>query len=239
MIFSIDGNIGSGKSTIVRALKKSLAGNKNIIFLEEPVSEWTQIKSEDGETILEKFYSDQTKYAFSFQMMAYISRLALLRKTIRENPGCHIVTERSIYTDKNVFAKMLYDDGKIEEVNYKIYLMWFDEFVQETKIDHIIYIDTSAQKCFERIKKRNRTGESDIPLDYLQKCENYHDDWIEGHDNNIVSYNYNGVIITDYKHENGDSFIIKNNKDVVTHEEQEAFIDNISNFMVDKISGSN
>ena len=66
--------------------------------------------------------------------MMYISRLALLRKTIRENPGCHIVTERSIYTDKNVFAKMLYDDGKIEEVNYKIYLMWFDEFVQETKI---------------------------------------------------------------------------------------------------------
>lgn len=189
MIFSIDGNIGSGKSTIVRELKRVLDNDTNIIFLEEPVDEWSEIKSKDGTTILEKFYTNQDKYAFSFQMMAYISRLALMRKTIRENPGYHIVTERSIYTDRNVFAKMLYDDGKIEEVNYQIYLKWFDEFVDETKIDHIIYIDTTATKCYERIKKRSRTGESDIPLEYLQKCEMYHDIWIlndmEGGSKNI------------------------------------------------------
>ena len=32
---------------------------------------------------------------------------------------------------KNVFAKMLYDDKKIEMVNYDIYNRWFDEFVKK------------------------------------------------------------------------------------------------------------
>ena len=40
MIFSIDGNIGSGKSTIVRQLKKTLEHNPTFVFLEEPVTEW-------------------------------------------------------------------------------------------------------------------------------------------------------------------------------------------------------
>ena len=221
MIFSIDGNIGSGKSTIVRQLKKALETNPTFIFLEEPVSEWETIKTSDGTTILEKFYNDQDKYAFSFQMMAYISRLAQLRKTIRENPDCHIVTERSIYTDRNVFAKMLYDDKKIEEINYQIYLKWFEEFAKETKIDHIIYIDTTAKKCHERIQKRDRTGESCIPLEYLRKCEMYHDIWILGDDENITTpYNENSTIIKspDNKVKN---FIIKNNKDITTEQEKQ------------------
>ena len=146
MIFSIDGNIGSGKSTIVRQLKKTLEHNPTFVFLEEPVTEWSEIKSKDGETILAKFYADQMKYAFSFQMMAYISRLSQLRKTIRENPGCHIVTERSIYTDRNVFAKMLYDDNKIEEINYQIYNKWFEEFIKDIPLTGIIYITTTPEK---------------------------------------------------------------------------------------------
>jgi len=185
MLFAIDGNIGSGKSSRVNDLKKYLKLNPSFIFLQEPVDDWNSIKSKDGTTILEKFYCDQDKYAFSFQMMAYISRLALLRKTIRENPDCHIVTERSIFTDRNVFAKMLYDDSKIEEVNYQIYLKWFDEFAQETKLDGIIYVHTDPTVCYNRIKKRSRTGEESIPLDYLEKCHKYHNDWILNGENNI------------------------------------------------------
>ena len=213
MIYSIDGNIGSGKSTAVRALKESLKYNSTFIFLEEPVDDWNNVKSKDGETILEKFYANQEKYSFSFQMMAYISRLALLRKTIRENPGCHIVTERSIYTDKNVFAKMLYDDGKIEEVEYQIYLKWFDEFIEEVKVDYVIYIKATAEKCFERIKKRNRSGESEIPLDYLIKCGQYHDDWIIP-ENNLV---------------------IDNNNDITSQKEHDIINKTIIDFMYQKI----
>ena len=67
--------------------------------------------------------------------MAYISRLAILKKAVDENPGAIIVTERSLYTDRYVFAKMLYDSGNIEEVDYLIYMKWFqNSMIELTKI---------------------------------------------------------------------------------------------------------
>jgi deoxycitidine kinase/deoxyguanosine kinase len=149
-IVSIEGNIGSGKSTLLANLKEYFKDNAHIIFLKEPVDEWSKIKDENGTTIIEKFYADQEKYSFSFQMMAYISRLKLLKEAIqqvtesqkkliknREEDNCFelpkyvIITERSLFTDKMVFAKMLYDTGKIEDINYQIYLNWFNTFVDD------------------------------------------------------------------------------------------------------------
>ena len=181
-IYSIDGNIGSGKSTLVDILKKGIPSNEYIdfIFLEEPVNEWNDIKDKDGETILSKFYKDQDKYSFSFQMMAYISRINKIRECIskcNKNKKSIIITERSVFTDKNIFAKMLYDDKKIEEVNYQIYLKWFDEFLKEIPMTGYIYIKTDPKICFERIKKRNRVGEN-IPLEYLKRCDLYHECWL-------------------------------------------------------------
>lgn len=182
IIVSIEGNIGSGKSTLVEKLKSiyTIDDNSynfnvdNIIFLQEPVNEWEDIKNENGNTMLELFYKDQNKYAFSFQMMAYISRLSLLKKTCEENKNSIIITERSLFTDRDVFAKMLYDEKKISLENYTIYMKWFDTFINMFHISHIIYIDTSPNICFERIEKRNRNGESSIELSYLEQVHNYH-----------------------------------------------------------------
>lgn len=178
-IFSIEGNIGSGKSTLVSELQKQLhyINGANIVYLYEPVDEWAKIKDTNGETILEKFYANQKKYSFSFQIMAYISRLSLLRDIIKKNPNAIIITERSVFTDKEVFAKMLYDDNKIEEVNYKIYLQWFNEFIHDIPINGILYVKTTPEKSKTRVDFRSRQGEQ-IPLSYLQKCHEYHEQWI-------------------------------------------------------------
>jgi len=178
-IFSIEGNIGSGKSTLVKVLSEKLhhIDNKPVIYVQEPVSEWDNIKDHNGKTILEKFYADQSKYAFSFQMMAYISRLALLKRVIKKNPNAILITERSVFTDKEVFAKMLYDEGKIEEVNYQIYLKWFDEFIEDIPITGLIYMNTTPEKSKERVDIRARPGEN-IPLEYLKQCHEYHTRWI-------------------------------------------------------------
>ena len=124
-IWSVEGNIGSGKSTLIKMLKE-INNNKNIIFIPEPVDEWSKIKDKNGKTILERFYENQDKWSFSFQMMAYISRLSQLKKFIRENPNSILITERCTYTDRYVFAQMLHDDGKINSIDMQIYLMWFD-----------------------------------------------------------------------------------------------------------------
>ena len=178
IIISIEGNIGSGKSTLLKNLQDYYENNKNIIFLREPVDEWENIRDIDGNTMLSKFYADQEKYSFPFQMMAYISRLALLKESLEKNPNSIIITERSLYTDKYVFAKMLYDSGKIELVNYQIYLKWFDTFANDYPIDKIIYVSADPEICSERIIKRSRNGENNIPLVYLKSCHAYHENMI-------------------------------------------------------------
>lgn len=176
-IISVEGNIGTGKSTLVQMLKENLENNRDVVFLQEPVDMWNTIKDKDGETILSKFYSDQDKYAFSFQMMAYISRISMLKKAVKANPGKTIITERCVFTDRNVFAKMLYDSGKIEEVNYQIYLQWFDEFIEDIPVSGIVYVKSDPEVSYLRVIKRKREGEV-IPLQYLEECHRYHEDWL-------------------------------------------------------------
>ena len=175
----IEGNIGSGKTTLFTKLKEHYKSRSDIIFLEEPVSEWEKIKDAEGNTMLKKFYGDQEKYAFPFQMMAFISRLSLLNKTIKENPNAMIISERSLYTDKLVFAKMLHDKGLIEDVNYQIYNCWFQEFVQDLKITNIIYVKTDPAICFQRINTRARDGENTISQEYLESCHDYHEKMLD------------------------------------------------------------
>ena len=81
---AIMGPNGSGKSTLLENLRKYYNGNTCVIFLREPVDDWEKIKDNQGNTMLKKFYADQEKYSFAFQMMAYISRLTILRDTIKE-----------------------------------------------------------------------------------------------------------------------------------------------------------
>jgi deoxyadenosine/deoxycytidine kinase len=176
-VVSIEGNIGSGKSTILELLKQRFKENKTIAFLSEPVDVWREIKDEQGVDLLTNFYNDQANFAFHFQMAAYISRISAITKLQQNSEIKLIVVERSIWTDKNVFAKMLYDDSKISQIEYNIYLKWFDEFSKLINHHLNIYIKTTPEVAFERVKKRNRSGET-IPLEYLQKCHKYHDTWL-------------------------------------------------------------
>jgi len=176
LILSIDGNIGSGKSTLYNKLQTYYKDRKEICFVPEPVDDWKYIVDDKGTPILTNLYQDTKKYAFRFQMMAYISRLNLLRKAIKQKYKI-IITERCVQTDRHVFAKMLYDDGNIEHDEYQIYNKWFYEFLDEINIAGIIYVKANPEICDQRVKIRAREGET-IPLEYLQKCHKYHENWL-------------------------------------------------------------
>jgi deoxyadenosine/deoxycytidine kinase len=219
-LISIEGNIGSGKSTLLAYLKHHYANNHEVIFLKEPVDEWEQVKDENGKNILEKFYENQEKYSFSFQMLAYISRLKILRDMIQENRGKKellIITERSLYTDKMVFAKMLYESNKMECVEYQIYLKWFDTFVQEFSVHKIIYMKTYPEICHFRIFSRSRDGEDNISLEYLDNCNNYHDAMLDTSSEECVCH---------------DQLILDGNKDIYQDQDQmKKWIEQIHSFL--------
>ena len=176
-IYSIEGNIGSGKTTIFNKLRKIMQSEK-IRFIEEPVDIWQTIKSgEDDENILVKFYKNKEKYAFSFQIMAYLTFLKQIKKCIQENPLCEIIiSERSIESGYNIFTKMAIDEKYMNDIELQIYQMMYQE--NPFKLSGIIYVNVEPAICRERIAIRAREGESIISLEYLEKCKKYHDEWL-------------------------------------------------------------
>ena len=185
-IICVEGNIGSGKSTLVEKLKQKYLGREDVCFLQEPVEQWLQIKDKDGTNILEKYYKDQHTYAFPFQMMAYISRLSILKKAIENPKYKYIITERCLFTDKNVFCQMLYDDKFIDDIGFQIYNKWFDEFNYFESVTYsYVYIQTEPSVSKYRVDKRSRTEET-IPLSYLEKCHSYHESWLNTKESILV-----------------------------------------------------
>lgn len=195
-LITIEGNIGSGKSTILTKLKEYYKDNNNIIFIDEPLMEWQNMKDENDKNLLEHFYEDNEKYSFPFQIYAYITILNKLFEAHNKNPNAILISERGVKSTMQVFAKMLYDNKKINEIMYKIYkeLCNFGntQLLQLIpNLEHkMIYIDTNPEVCLERIKSRSRIGETIIAIDYLVLCKKYHDEMMRSATNNqeIVLY---------------------------------------------------
>ena len=185
-----------------------------ICFLQEPVAIWESIKDNNHKNIIEHFYEDNERYSFAFQMMAYISRLKLLKDALNENYDI-IFTERSIYSDRNVFATMLYKSNKMNSIEYTIYNQWFDEFSSIIKNIKTIYIRTVPEICKLRIDIRSRKGEN-IELDYLKTCHYYHEIWLnrdKQHANTNTNINANtnaNILIIDGNVETNTSQFIEN-----------------------------
>lgn len=203
LIITIDGNIGSGKTTFINKLKdySNECNLSNIVFLEEPVKQWSEIKVNDI-TILEAFYSDPKKYAFSFQMLAFISRLSLFLDAIKNNPNSIIISERSIITDKFIFAKMLHDNGNIDDYSYKIYNLWFEYFINKLPEHKHIYLHSDPENTIQRINKRQRPGESKIDMEYLKRCHEYHDDMFIDNNKLLTKLNIDKYVLGTQEYEN-------------------------------------
>jgi deoxyadenosine/deoxycytidine kinase len=111
--------------------------------------------------------------------MACITRLSLLKNTIKQNPQAEIIIiERSLCADKNIFMNMLHDDHVVEKIEFNIYDKWYSEYIDDYRVDAVVYMDSNPETCSVRINTRNRTGEDKIPIEYLQKCRDYHTKWL-------------------------------------------------------------
>ena len=194
IIISIDGNIGSGKSTLVKILQKKLSSN--VVVVEEPVNLWQSIQNQSSENILDLFYKDNNRWAYTFQNMAFITRTLVLCHAINKCPEI-ILVERSTETDKHVFAKCLYDTKKMSKMEYELYLYWYNKF--NHKIDGFIYLQTDPSICIDRIKTRNRECETNIEYSYIQSMEYYHDQWLLSSDMNSLILDGNSDFITNNK----------------------------------------
>ena len=155
------------------------------------MNEWLKIINKEGESILTKFYHDKKKYSFSFQILILKTMLELISNAMDNNPQCKlIICERSILSSRSVFAKMLYDDSYMNEIEYQIY----ESIFQKSSIfipNKIVYLQASPTTCLTRINKRVREGENKIDLHYLEKCDKYHKLWFDSIVDSIEILNIN------------------------------------------------
>jgi deoxynucleoside kinase len=183
-IVAIEGNIGVGKSTFTNILKKNFL---NSLIVSEPVDMWINLKDENNNSILGLFYKDINRWAYTFQNLAYITRMIKITDAIKSDNDI-IFLDRSLGTDKNVFAKMLYDDKILSEIEYNMYNMWCEFYSKHinSNDNYIIYLKCTPSIAYDRIKKRGREEEKNITLEYLEKLHKYHEDWLLNKDNVLI-----------------------------------------------------
>ena len=74
------------------------------------------------------------------------------------------------------------------KIEYDIYCRWHDWLCSEFKMKPtaFIYLKTDPSTSLQRIEKRNRKGESEIPLEYLSELHSLHNTWMEKEESNGV-----------------------------------------------------
>lgn len=178
MNICIEGNMGSGKTTLVKLLGNVFPKNQCTIML-EPIDEWSSFKDSSGESLFDLYYKDQKRYAYIFQKIALRTRTQIFLRTIKENNYKYGFFDRSIFSDCNCFAENCYDIGSMNQIEWRDYIEFFDwlnqEFQISKKINGFIYLKTSPEVAYQRLKQRNRTEELEVPLEYLKKIHNKHD----------------------------------------------------------------
>ena len=162
-IISIEGNIGSGKSTLLKLLQNSV---EDVQILKEPVAEWQSINGNPRLNLLELFYNDPKRWAYTFQSYAYYTRIR--QWTEMELFQKYAVAERSVLSDKYIFAMNGKKAGYFNEVEWALYEEYFNWLSKQFKADHIdgiIYLNTPPETCAERINKRGRQVNNPPPYE--------------------------------------------------------------------------
>ena len=195
MLVSIEGNIGSGKSTLVEVLRNA-SFNRPHIVIQEDVKSWTSFTDSTNQNILEYFYQNKTKYGFAFQTLVVTSRIKHILDAIRKNPDAIIITERSHFTDLKIFVDALFAHGELSEIEYLTYKSCHELLDQllNTKVDAIIYNRTTPDICMGRICKRSRKGEDLIPSQYIRELHQRHEDWLLDENHTTPTFTIDGNI---------------------------------------------
>ena len=161
---AVEGSIGSGKSALLAELSLMLPAEWHL--LPEPVEEWNR----NGE--LTNFYQrealprvslDRWKAAFSLQqniVQSYLNRAPLPNR---------VVMERGTWSALTVFTPLAKLHPTMEDKLYQ--LAQRDSRLSDLMPDVIIYVDTPAEVCMERIRNRGLDYEASISWSYLKDLE--------------------------------------------------------------------
>lgn len=147
-MISLEGNIGVGKSTVLRELER-----RGIRVHFEAVDHWT---------LLEPFYRQPARFGFGFQLQVLSSYAAAPMETQ--------IVERSADAALGVFVPLALRNGNLTEEQVQD-LHRVVHHLPLPRINRFVFLVAPTEMCFRRIAWRNREGEERITLEYLQQLE--------------------------------------------------------------------
>ncbi len=162
---AIAGNIGVGKSTLVKLLCDRLGWDP----FYEPVAE---------NPYLSDFYKNMSAWAFHSQVFFLTHRLRS-HFHLAQHPNS-VIQDRSVYEDAEIFAHNLYKQGNLSDRDYQTYRDLYETAVQFLPPpDLVIYLRASVETLLRRIDLRGRDYERQIAPQYLQNLNTLYEEWIE------------------------------------------------------------
>ncbi|KFO89754.1 Deoxycytidine kinase, partial [Buceros rhinoceros silvestris] len=187
----------AGKSTFLSILSRA---DEEWEVFPEPLARWYRLQQsseEDGEersgsqeggrSMLRMMCEKPERWAFTFQICASVSRIRAQlgplgsRLGERENPV--VFLERSIYSDRYIFATTLYESNCMNETEWAIYQEWHDwvsgQLGPSLALDGIVYLRATPEECLNRISLRGRDEERGIPVEYLRELHDKHESWLQ------------------------------------------------------------
>ena len=160
------GNIGAGKSTLVRMMCDQLGWEPYF----EPVMENPYIAD---------FYQDMRKWAFHSQVF-FLSYRARSHHALLDIPR-PVVQDRSFYEDAEVFARALHAQGALSHRDWDTYCALYHTLTALlAPPDLVVYLRASVPTLRRRIAQRGRDFEARITDEYLGELNTFYEEWIDG-----------------------------------------------------------
>lgn len=174
LFIAVEANVGAGKSTLCHMLKVERERRGPAELLLEPVDD------PRFRRLLGKYYEDPRRWGFTFQMQALNDRFAQHTFAAEmASRGHDVVQDRSIYAD-GCFGTLVWEDGNMTDDEWGIYADTFGNMKRFLRYpDVIVYLETSPKTCHERMLLRARKEEGAVPLDYLERLHEKHEQFIE------------------------------------------------------------
>lgn len=165
-VITIAGTVGVGKSTMTNALASALNFR-------------TSFEKVDSNPYLDKFYDDFDRWSFHLQIYFLAERFKEQKRIFEYGGG--FIQDRSIYEDTGIFAKMHYEKGTMNQVDYETYTSLFEAMVMTPYFPHpdlLIYLEGSIDDILDRIKERGRPMEQQTPVEYWKEMHQRYEEWI-------------------------------------------------------------
>ncbi|KAK2701996.1 deoxynucleoside kinase-like isoform X3 [Artemia franciscana] len=171
LIVSVEGNVGSGKSSLLNYFQQF---SSVVETIQEPVETWRNV---GGHNMLKLFYENQEKYAFAFQSLVQLTRLDI---HTRSSTTPVKMIERSLQNNRYCFVENSHKNKAIGDVEYNLLSTWYDwmEDHMNIKLDLIVYLRSSPEVAMKRIYQRGRPEEQTIPMTYIQQIHDVYEKWL-------------------------------------------------------------